>query len=1277
MWKKYRFVISATLMFTVVLLSVSPAFAAAGTKPTADSSGRASTISADTSDTPIPTDAPTDQATPVPTQVPSDTPTDQPTAAPSDTATPTDPATPTPPPWIQSDQPDYYAGSTVILTSGNWLAGEPVHLFVNDEAGQTWSLSDNVQADSSGSFTYQFQLPNSFIATYSVTATGTSSGVATTTFTDSVASISPTTAAEGAASFTLTVNGAAFTSTSQVTWTPPGGTARTLTRLSQTSTRLTATVLSSDLSDEGNAQVRVTGGGAGGPLNFAITEGDSLALTAQSISATTNAAFSGTVATMTDTYDNAAIGTFTATINWNDGSAASTGTITKTGVGAYSIAGSHTWSATFLQTSVKTATAYPAATIPVASNGTTSFAPSGSVVVFTGSGYQTLTYTGKTGGTSASFTGVSGWTGSGSLAVGNPVTQPFSSVTVTVTEASPGTATASTSDPLTVQDGITYSPSAGNFSTTEGAVYTGSSPFFPGSIATSVFPSVGNYRLLISNGSSSAWYTLYTSGPNNYMYPNSTTGSILFQDEGSVPYTETLYRNDGTQVCQASGTVTVNDAQLSWSAALHNYNATVGVSTGDLVVGQFLDNNNPQSSINDFTTGGGSVTIHWGDGNDTPASLSASGTTYTVHGSHSYAAGGTYHVSYTAVDDGGATAPPSGLSYTTIVVNTPPSGGADAASVTVDEGATASNTGTYSDPDAGQSISISPSVGTVSKTGTNNGTWSWSFGTDDGPAQSQTVTITLNDGNGGVTQITFALTVNNVAPSATFSNSGPVDEGSAFSLSLTNPSDPSSADTTAGFKYAFDCGDGSGYGPFSVSDSASCTTTDSGLRHAKGQIKDKDGGVSEYTADVTVNNVAPTANFAASSPISEGSSSALSFTGASDPSSADTAAGFHYSFACDGLDSSLAATYAAAGTASTANCPFPDNGSFTVKGRIFDQDSGYSDYSAGVTVNNVAPVLSAPGNQTTNEGLATSFTLGSFSDAGLHDGPWSVDVGWGDGSAHSTFNMSAQGALTPQAHTYVDGPISYTVTVTVTDKDGGSDSKTFNVDIKNVAPTVSSLTLGGANTTACIAGNSVTLNFGFGDPGMNDGPWAVDINWGDGSAHTTYSAASQGAQAQQSHIYSAGAFTISVKVTDKDSGVGNSSGTNTVSHLFNMSGILDPFNPDGSSVWKYGSTLPVKVKITDCKGAPVSNLKPNVGTTLFSSNDPTVSIDETASTSAADTTGYMRYDPSAGQYIYNFGSKYLSDPSATYYMTVKGTDANGNIVTAPGIVQVKFGLKPK
>src|SRR5207247_7644939 len=114
--------------------------------------------------------------------------------------------------------------------------------------------------------------------------------------------------------------------------------------------------------------------------------------------------------------------------------------------------------------------------------------------------------------------------------------------------------------------------------------------------------------------------------------------------------------------------------------------------------------------------------------------------------------------------------------------------------------------------------------------------------------------------------------------------------------------------------------------------------------------------------------VAPTATFAASSPIDEGSSSALSLTGPSRPSIADTAATFHYRFACDGLATSLATTYAAAGTSSSLNCPFADNGSYPVKGRIFDKRSEERRVGKECRASNAATQLNtnavnAPNNQ--------------------------------------------------------------------------------------------------------------------------------------------------------------------------------------------------------------------------------------------------------------------------------------------------------------------------
>ena len=146
------------------------------------------------------------------------------------TTTETEPTTtestpPSGPPTIASDLPDYAPGSTVTLRGTNWAAGEAVHLFVNDSVGQTWSYNADIAADAGGSFTHQFQLPASFVAVYSVTATGAVSGAATTSFTDASTLIA---AAPSGVSFTLTYQG--FTNSTCTTaagGTP--GTARTQT----------------------------------------------------------------------------------------------------------------------------------------------------------------------------------------------------------------------------------------------------------------------------------------------------------------------------------------------------------------------------------------------------------------------------------------------------------------------------------------------------------------------------------------------------------------------------------------------------------------------------------------------------------------------------------------------------------------------------------------------------------------------------------------------------------------------------------------------------------------------------------------------------------------------------------------------------------------------------------------------------------------------------------------------------------------------------------------
>jgi hypothetical protein len=89
-----------------------------------------------------------------------------------------------------------------------------------------------------------------------------------------------------------------------------------------------------------------------------------------------------------------------------------------------------------------------------------------------------------------------------------------------------------------------------------------------------------------------------------------------------------------------------------------------------------------------------------------------------------------------------------------------------------------------------------------------------------------------------------------------------VDEGSDFTLSLTNVVDV--AADLGSLQYAFDCG--SGYDTLGTSNTITCPSVDNGILNVGAKVMDKDGGVNEYTAEVTVNNVIPSVAVPVDSP---------------------------------------------------------------------------------------------------------------------------------------------------------------------------------------------------------------------------------------------------------------------------------------------------------------------------------------------------------------------------------------------------------------------------
>ncbi len=377
---------------------------------------------------------------------------------------------------------------------------------------------------------------------------------------------------------------------------------------------------------------------------------------------------------------------------------------------------------------------------------------------------------------------------------------------------------------------------------------------------------------------------------------------------------------------------------------------------------------------------------------------------------------------------------------------------------------------------------------------------------------------------------------------------------------------------------------------------------------------------------------------------------------------------YAYSYTFDGqagyLDHALANASLFAQITGTAdwhiNSDEPDVLDYDTSFKPAAQDALYevnayrtSDHDAVVVglIPNAPPSVNAGGPYTVNEG--GSVTL---SATGSDPNGDSLTYAW-DLDNNGSFETSGQSVSFSAAA--LDGPSSYTVKVKATDPLGLSAESSATVNVVNVAPTVNATFA--SNSLVCGA-NNATLNVSFTDPGLADTHTAA-INWGDGATQNVSPATSP---FSLQHTYAAaGVYNATVNVTDDDGGVGASVAFAAVK--FNTSGFLQPINPDGTSVFKYNSTIPVKIKFTDCNGASPANLAPTIKLTMISGSTPGLQINEPVSTSAADTTGVMRF--SSSQYMYNLATKPLPDSSATYLITVT-IPFNGQTAT------VQFGLRP-
>ena len=500
--------------------------------------------------------------------------------------------------------------------------------------------------------------------------------------------------------------------------------------------------------------------------------------------------------------------------------------------------------------------------------------------------------------------------------------------------------------------------------------------------------------------------------------------------------------------------------------------------------------------------------------------------------------------------------------------------------------------------------------------------------------------------SGSYNTVTFS-NIQNCAPEPPVVEAGPnqnVNEGGTVFLNglITNP-----APVT--YTIDWDFGDGS---TASETLTPSHVYADNGVYTVILTVTDNYGGAGTDTLAVTVNNVAPVVDAGSDATIDEAGTfiSSGSFT---DPGADTWIATVDYG---DGSSQPLTLT----GKTFALSHTYADNGAYTVTVTVKDDELAEGSDTATVTVNNIAPVVDAGLDATIVE-AGTFTSAGSFTDPGADTWTATVDYGDGTGSQALALNPDKTFSL---SHVYADDTGSpFTVTVTVTDDDSGTNSDAAAVTVTNVDPVVDA----GSDATIVEAG-AFTSSGSFTDPGADT--WTATVDYGDGTGSQAL-ALNPDKTFSLSHVYAddtGSPFTVTVTVTDDDSGTGSDTAAVTVTNVdptvYSMTAPVDPV--------AVGTPITATASFTD---PGTEDTHTAVWEWKLDSIDPldtTVgAVDETlGSGSVSDTHAY----PEAGIYTIKLTVTDDDDGAGfSVYRYVVVYDPNDGFVTGGGWINSPLG----
>ena len=1023
------------------------------------------------------------------------------------------------------------AGASEFTASINWGDGTTTNTAPGD-----------IVSDGSGGFfvhgTHTYAEEGA--ATVTTTITGNGGGSTTSTYTSTVADTalamtgSNITAIEGTgftgklvANFTdADPNGATGDFTATINWGDGHSTAGTVTADGHGGWNVSGDYLYAVAS---NYVVTTTITDAGGATQqatsvSAVAHG-TISATGVNVTAVEGTALPGStlVAHFTDTNLSAVASNFTATIDWGDGSAPSSATVTANG-GGFDVTGGHTYSHSTTDSILvsisgvgdsKTAGATATVnnnTITITSKVNTAVEGTafiGNVVSFTDANAAAV---------KGDFTAMIDWNdetaptvgtvndkaGGGFYVAGTHTYTVPASYTPTVTITG-GTGQTFTGQGVLAVADATLNPSAVTIHATEGASFSGTVGTFQDQNHGSV---TGGFTATIDWGDGHTdTGTITANGTGAF----TISGGHVWASAGNRNVVVTITDGGGASATISSTSI-VGDATLA--ATGQPVAAVEGTPLSGALVATFTDAN-PLAVAGDFT-----ATITWGDGSTSSGTVTAGDGDFSVTGDHTYVHAGSKAVSVVINDVGGAT---TSASSTATIANA--TLGITAGTVSGVEGQQiVASVANFTDANA--SAVATDFTATINWGDNATSVGAISDGADGGfdvlgahiysHAGPHMVTVTINGNGGGTVNTTITANVTNAALAGLGKTASVVENHALSNVLLASFTDANTHAVAADFTASINWNDGTANSAGTVVDTGSGTFNVTGTHtylHSGNKapivtLTGIGGGSANATATVHVTNDTLSSTGPQEVTATEGvafsSTTVAHFTDVNPNASAsDFTATVDWG---DGL-----------AVDNTVQVVANNSGGFDVVGGRTYAHAGNPSITVTITGNGGGTTIATGTIQVANAALAStgktlSVTEGAplggvivahFTDAnGLAvAGDFTASIAWGDTttSSGSVVTSLGGGFDVVADHSFAHSG-DKSVAVTITGNGGGSTVANTTIHVTNA-------TLTGTGKTASVVENhaltsALLANFTDSNAGATAADFTATINWNDGTSTT-------------------------------------------------------------------------------------------------------------------------------------------------------------------------------